>query len=425
MLAEPFTAPVSLAYKTETQVEIALLVCALFLQRFFLPFAGMYISLILMTAPLILLYQFLRGKLVIQYDRLLWFLVAELVVTCSLLLNYKSTMLSSYFLLMVSYSLVTLSRPSSADRYESTLRAFQSLVMIISCLAVAQFFAQFVVDGRRLIMFYGIIPDFLLGPSFEDGGWHTINPLTSSLIKSNGIFLGEPSTLSQITAVGILIEISEFRRPRYLFVMAFGLLVAYSGTGLILLLIFLPLVSLQRGEAALAALLVVMIALGLFATGIVDLSSFLGRVNEFNDTRDSGFVRFVAPFWLAAENLDTASLQALLVGGGPGTTRVVIYNSWHSGFGVTWLKLFLEYGIFGSFIFIYFIGSCFRKAICPGLLGAVFGFYWLFVEGVFLGTGFIVIAMVLCTLHVYEPRQRRSDETSLYQPILAAGSRAN
>src|SRR2546430_2844819 len=35
--------------------------------------------------------------------------------------------------------------------------------------------------------------------------------------------------------------------------------------------------------------------------------------------RSSGFQRFVAPFWMAAENLDTASLPALLLGSGPGT----------------------------------------------------------------------------------------------------------
>src|SRR5262249_36853422 len=154
----------------------------------------------------ILLHQFLAGKLVIQYDRLLWFLAVSFAVTCSLLLNFKSTMLTSYFLFLVLYSLITLSRPSTPEGYRRTLQAFQFLVMILSWLAIAQFFAQFVVDGGKLIMFYGMVPDFLWG-FYNSGGENTIIPLGASLIKSNGLFLAEPSNFSQMTALGILIEV--------------------------------------------------------------------------------------------------------------------------------------------------------------------------------------------------------------------------
>ena len=133
--------------------------------------------------------------------------------------------------------------------------------------------------------------------------------------------MAEPSIFSQITALGILIEVLEFGRPRYLIVMALGFLVAYSGTGLMLLLIFLPLAALRHGRAGLSALLVVMFVLGLVATGIIDLSAFTSRVGEFEERESSGFARFVAPFWLAAKHFDTASLQALLVGTGPGTVK--------------------------------------------------------------------------------------------------------
>jgi hypothetical protein len=119
LLAETSATPVWPAYKSDasaTRTDIALLVSALFLQRFELPFGDFRLWLGFLAPPLILLYQFLSGKLLIQYDRLLWFLAVGLAATCSLLLNFRSTMLTSYSLFIVFYSLTTLSRPSSPDQ---------------------------------------------------------------------------------------------------------------------------------------------------------------------------------------------------------------------------------------------------------------------------------------------------------------------
>jgi hypothetical protein len=411
---------------SEAGIDIALLVCALFLQRFSVSFGNTVMSLDIVPAALIVVHQFVSGKLLIQYDRLLWFLAVGLAVTCSLLMNFKSTMLSSYFLFLVMYSLFTLSRPSTPDRYRSTLQAFQSLAALLSFLAMAQFVAQFVVDGRELVRFYGIFPEFLFA-SYDAGGVNTIIPITdgSSLIKSNGIFLTEPSTLSQIAALGILIEVLEFRRPRYLLILALGSLLSYSGTGLMILLVFLPLAGLAHNKAGLSALLVVIFAIGLVATGIVDLSAFLSRVGEFEDTRASGFQRFVSPFWLAADHFDTASLPVLLLGSGPGTIKDFAARVWYGAGGAgTWIKLLFEYGLIGSFVFVCFLTFCFRRSRCPGLLLAAIVFYYIFLGGLFLSTPFLIIMMVLCTLSGPEPRRSRIDGTSRSRPSLVAGPAA-
>jgi len=400
MLAETSAASLRQIYKSETRIDIALLVSALFLQRFSLRFGKTFLALDLVPVAFILLHQFLSGKLLIHYDRLLWFLAVGLAATCSLLLHFKSTMLTSYSLFLILYSLMTLSRPSTADQYKSSLQVFQFLVMLLSCLAVAQFVAQFVVDGRRLIMFYGMVPDFLL-PVPKNGGLNTIHPIEgSTLLKSNGLFLGEPSTLSQITALGILVEVLEFRRPRYMLLMVLGFLLAYSGTGLLTLLLFLPLAGLRHGRVALSALLVVMFALGLFATGIIDLSVFVSRSAEFEQTGSSGFARFVAPLWWAAELFDTASLQTLVVGTGPGAGSNV----------ATWLRPFYEYGIIGSFVVACFWVSCLRGSRCPGPVLAALIFTYLFETG-FLDPSILTVIMVLCSLHGPERRRGRIDIT--------------
>jgi hypothetical protein len=323
-------------------------------------------------------------------------------------------MLTSYFLFLALYSLVILSRPSTPDRYRGTLQAFQFLVVLLSYLAIAQFVAQFVVDGRQLIMFFGVLPDTLFGVLGE-GKMNTIHTIEGfdSLLKSNGIFLGEASTLSQVTALGILIEVMEFRRPQYLFIMALGFLTAYSGTGTMVLLIFLPLAALRDRRAGLGVLFVVVSAIGVFATGLIDLSVFLSRTAEFESTRSSGFGRFVSPFWLIAIHFDTASLQALLIGNGPGTSKTYFVSRWWVANPFGWFKWLYEYGIVGSFLFICFCASCLRKSRCPGLLLAALIFLAVLAEG-FLTTWFLTIVMTLCTLQSAEPRRVGADTASPY-----------
>ena len=116
--------PASNLDKSATRVDIALLVSPLFLQRFTLPFGTTFLHLDLVAIGLILLYQFLSGNLLVQYDRLLWFLALGFVATCSLLLNFESTMLTGYALFMVFYSLFTLSRPSTSDQYKGRFGHF-------------------------------------------------------------------------------------------------------------------------------------------------------------------------------------------------------------------------------------------------------------------------------------------------------------
>jgi hypothetical protein len=286
--------------------------------------------------------------------------------------------------------------------------------MLLSCLAVAQFVAQFVVDGVKLIMFYGIVPDV-----FYNGQSHTIHPIEgSSLLKSNGIFLREPSDLTQITALGILIEVLEFRRPRYLLVMILGSLLAYSGAGMLTLLLFLPLASSYHSRVTLCVLLVGVLALGLFATGIIDSSVFLGRTAEFESPGSSGFSRFVGPFWMAAKFFDTGSLQEWLVGNGPGS-KGQLNDIWYGG-ASGWLKQLFEYGIIGSFIFICFLASCLRGSRCPRLVLAAVIFTIFFIQD-FLVTWFFTIMIVLCTVHGREPRHGRIDKVSRYGSSLVAG----
>jgi len=383
------------------RVDIALLVCALFLQRFNLFFPGgnhHLISLSIVSAVLIFVHQFVCGRLLIQYDRLLWFLPLALATTSSLLLNFNGSSLNSYGFFLVLYFLLTFCRPSTAHQYRETLNGFQSLMLILSFLAITQFPAQFVVDPRRLLMFFGIFPTSIL-PYDYDAQVNTMGIVgAAGLTRANGIFLNEASTMSQMAALAILIEVLEFRRPRYLFVFTIGFLVAYGGTGLSILLLSLPLAFILNRRAQLPLLLVSLFAVALLATGIIHLSAFTSRLGEFQDTGASGFARFVSPLWEAADYLRTASLTELVCGNGPGYGGIHMTVFYYVSTN-TWFKVFSEYGLVGAFVFTCFLGACFRRSRCPMplLVGIIYNY--LFSGNALLDPSYLTIVAVLCTLN--------------------------
>jgi hypothetical protein len=202
-----------------------------------LPFFHTRLTFDFVFAALIFAHQFGTGRLFIQYDRLFWFLVVLTAATCSLLLNFQSSMLASYALFVLLYFLFTVSRRATPEQYQDTLQGFQFLVLILSCLGICQYLTKFIVDPGKLAMFFGIFPSSLL-PYAQSG--------IVSGQKINGIFLVEAATMSQIMALGVLIEILRFRRPRYLLLLTLALLLAYTGTGLTILLIGLPLAFLMN-----------------------------------------------------------------------------------------------------------------------------------------------------------------------------------
>jgi hypothetical protein len=420
---ETAAASVRPTYNSAARVDIALLVSALFLQRFTLPFfGGKSTSLCMVPIAVIFVHQFASGRLLIQYDRLLWYILLALAATSSLLLNFSKSSLSSYSLFLIIYFLFTLHHPSNTYQYKETLKGFQVLMLILSCLAILQFPAQFIVDPRALLMFFGIFPDVLLPYHAGVNTMGIIGP--AGLIKSNGIFLTEASTMSQIVAIALLIEVLEFRRPRYLVVLTLGLLLAYSGTGISILLISFPVAFLVNRRAQLPVLMVSIIAIGLLATGIIHSSTFTGRLGEFQDTGASGFMRFVSPFWMAADYFHTGSLWEFLFGNGLGGIGFVPLG-FYTKSGDTWFNLVYEYGLLAAFVFTCFLGFCFRRSWCPTpvIVGLVYNY--LFTGNVLLDPAYLTIVVVLCTLNGPTVPRGQMDEAGRSRLPVVAGAATN
>jgi hypothetical protein len=202
-------------------------------------------------------------------------------------------------------------------------------------------------------------------------------------------------------------------------VLTLAFLLAYGGTGLSILLLGLPLAALVNPKAQLPAIIATLFAVGLFAAGLIDLSVFTSRFGEFQDPHASGFMRYISSFWQAADYFNAASLPELLFGKGPGYGFVHAASAFYATSSDTWFKLFLEYGAFGTLVFICFFTSCFRRSRCPKPLLVALIYYFLFPASL-LGTPAMMI--VLCTLSGREPRRLRLNEPGEYPSSLVTGS---
>jgi hypothetical protein len=103
------------------RIDLALLLSSLFLQRFSLPFGKAFLPIDFIFAALIFAHQFAVGRVFINYDRLLCFLVMLVATGLSLLLNFTS--MTSYGLFVLSYSVHVqpFFHPRSIQEYPSML----------------------------------------------------------------------------------------------------------------------------------------------------------------------------------------------------------------------------------------------------------------------------------------------------------------
>jgi hypothetical protein len=248
------------------------------------------------------------------------------------------------------------------------------LSLFIAVAGICQFIGQFAIPGPTLFTFEDILPDAILSH-----GFNYVIPVAGApaLMKSNGFFLVEPSSFSQLMALAIIAEFAFFRPSWRLALLGVGMVLAYSGTGLILFAIFVPALLIYRGHGRLVLLAVAgLVALAVFADSL-HLTSLMDRVSEFGSDRSSAFARFLSPFYLF-EDFIFPHVQTTLFGLGPGAIEPFFNSLEYEVHDPTWGKLFFEYGAFGTIPFVVFMCYClFSGARSYWLSGAVFVNYLL------------------------------------------------
>lgn len=180
--------------------------------------------------------------------------------------------------------------PRAGDNTGRALATFLDLAGFLAWCGIAQFFLQFVVPAEWVFPIENFLPAAFRVELFNSQG-----PLSygSSIYRANGVFLLEPSFFSQLLAVAIVTELCTRNRLSRFPLYGLALLVSYSGTGLMVLALCLPLMVIlwQRWDLLLVGALALLL---LMAFGeALNLDLFAKRANEFGATGSSAFARFV------------------------------------------------------------------------------------------------------------------------------------
>ncbi len=347
----------------------SILAACLFLQRFGVPFGNLSINIVGPIGLVLAVAGLATGRLALHRGRLCVFagLLGFILLGNSVNggtpdpfigANIPSTL---QFVGITAFAILTFARPMGERAF---FRQVNRLLLIVAIAGIAQFVAQFA--GIDAFTFDQTLPTAMLATS----NWNQVIPLgIGSTLKSNGFFLVEPSVMSQFMALALMIEMLVLRRLGYLAVFGAGLLLSFSGTGMIVLAVFVLVVALRlgwRGLAVAAAVVVLAcLAVGLVAVLAPDVAASVGsRMNEISTPGTSGHMRFITPFWLLSDTLHrTPGLAVIGLGGGVSERLVMPYD-----YDVnTPVKIGLEYGFpaLACYLLLFLVG---RRSVLQSVL---------------------------------------------------------
>ncbi len=186
--------------------------------------------------------------------------------------------MTSIGLLLVLYLPYITSLETSKTEFTNIIDIYQTIMLNLAIIGIAQFGLQFIFHSPFLFTFYGLIPDQFLMPHYN-----TLVPLEygSTIFKSNGFFFLEPSTFSQFLSIAITIELLCFRFRWRLIIFCIAILLSYSGTGLMLLMLFLPVIFVARKQFGYVLMTIGIISLAISFGDIINLEMITKRADEF------------------------------------------------------------------------------------------------------------------------------------------------
>ena len=381
-------------------VLAAMLVSTLFLTRFALTVGKSELSLALATVLLGTTLLAVTGAVRISPTRLGLFSVAVATLLLSLMLGGSvSPSYPSFLNLVLLYACWMFVVPDDRQ-FATAIRTLRAMLLIIAFCGIVQFFAQIVIKGPTLFA-WTIFP-----PKLISHGFNYVIPVPGlgGMNKSNGFFLVEPSTLSQMMTIALVIELEFFRPSWRMLVLATALALAFSGTGLVLFMAIVPLMLLTRGRGGiLLVALPALIGLG-FALAGPKIGLMLDRLQEFGSDQSSGFARFLSPFYLFRDYL-YPHLSTTLFGMGPGAIEGFGTKTAYLIHDPTWGKLIFEYGFLGALALGIYVCHCFFAGARSTWLAAT-----LFVDYLLLG-GNLVDARLQALILVLVVLQNRPRDT--------------
>jgi hypothetical protein len=299
--------------------------------------------------------------------------------------------LTSFVLLVALYAPFAVSlRPGAVapELWRWTVRMYIAFAVFVGAAGIAQFFAQFVFRAPWLFDYTPLIPS----PVRASGGWNTVYA-THDWIKSNGFFLREPSIFSIAMAFALLCELSLARRKWVMAILAMGLVITYSGSGLLCLAVAM---MFSPGRGALLRLLACAAVVYYLLGDVMNLSYTLNRVDEFSSQKSSAYCRLIYPGMVALQQIDSSAWTSLL-GHGSGTMERMGATC-ADGHQTTYAKAVFEYGLLGTLAFGGLILGALNRSGAPLRVRVGVGVTWLLLGGNLLASEVLLFIYILSAM---------------------------
>jgi len=330
-------------------------------QKLALPGSGGNLPISVLLVPLIILVGLATSVLQISRETYIPFALLLVIGLC----NFAAS--KGPFISLPSLALFATVQGTLIFRFSSAVSValplhhfFRNTILVLAVLGVIQFGLQFIA-GPSVAFFL----DFHLPVGVIARNYNVLNPLywNSPIFKSNGFFLLEPSFFSQLVAIGIALEIVIWRDPRRLLVLTLATLLSFSGTGLTMLALFLPLYAISKRQYGILLVACALAAIVFLAAEPLGLTALTSRVSEFGSQSSSGWARFVSPL-VYLQDVAFQGPWAFLLGEGPGSIEGIKSLPYFSA-DPTWAKLIYEYGFVGLMVYGSLFYSAFVRSRMP------------------------------------------------------------
>jgi hypothetical protein len=356
------------AVATTNRLRFALLatplIGATFISKFAVPpFGAQGIGISLFVLLGVVIAGTVGGGMRIEPRRLtLYFMLVGCLGLIQLLQPEAFSPLS--LLLLVAVHLPYVVTVPHGDDGDRIVDLFLGIATVLALLGIAQYGLQFFVDPSLLFPIENFVPDTFIVQHFNH---QAAMEYGSHEFRANGVFMLEPSFFSQLLAVAIVAELCTRARMTRLAVFGLALIASYSGTGIAVLAICLPLclVAQRRwgllltGVGALVAIILV--------HEYVHTIHILSRVGEFSSTRSSGYSRFVGGFYIFDQFLWHDPWRALF-GYGAGAFSNYASRAQSGGDEMALFKIVLEFGLVGAVAYFGFLFCCLFYSPAPRVL---------------------------------------------------------
>jgi hypothetical protein len=330
--------------------------CLIFLQKFAIPVPGippLSLPMVVMLAGIG--YMALRRQLRLSPPSLVLYAFFAAAVFLSHALVDTPFSIPSFCLLLIITSQQTLCWQVDQASYRRIMLVFVRMMCVLGGVVWLQLAWQGIFGLGHTLNMEKMLPQWLMLP-----GYVYDVPITygARFVRPNGFFMLEPSYISAMLAIAILVDAACFRNPKRLLLLASALVGTVAATGIVLMIFAAPVLLLKQPPRValwimglgLAALLV------LVPLGVVD--RFAGRLGELNSSQSSGGARLVLP---AQELLVVVTDPGNLISGiGAGTENAAVAgNSWAI------VKLASEYGLLA--MAAYMVLFTVSMSRCPNL----------------------------------------------------------